>query len=82
MKPKKFKEVNITYSEDQPEYISLPGFKSDTPEGKFVFCMELSFKERIRILFTGELWCGLLTFHKKLTPSFFTTKKSELIKSN
>ena len=79
MLPVKFKEQNVTYAENQPEYMPLPAFKSNTPEGEVVSCWQLSFTERLRILFTGKLWVSLLTFNKPLTPSYFTTKKSELI---
>jgi hypothetical protein len=79
MKPIKFPEVNITYAENQPEYNPLPGFKADTSNGEFVFCMKLSFKERIKLLITGKLWCTLLTFNKPLTPSFFSVNKNDHI---
>lgn len=78
MKPLEFKEQNIVYAKDQPEYIPLPGHKVRDERGEFIFCMGLSFRERLRVLFTGKIWCSLLTFNKPLTPSFFTTKKSDL----
>lgn len=79
MKPVTFKEQNCTFAENQPEYLSLPALKFDTKEGEVVSCWKLSFIERMRILFTGKLWVGLCTFGKPLTPSYFTTKKSELV---
>lgn len=79
MKPIHFPESNAVYAKDQPEYIPLPVFKSDTPEGQCISCWQLSFTERLRILFTGKLWVSLMTFHKPLTPSFFTTKKSDVL---
>lgn len=79
MKPIKFPEVNITYAENQPEYLPLPGFKADTPQGEFVFCHQLDWKERIKILLTGKLWVCILTFNKPLTPSFHTVNKSDVI---
>jgi hypothetical protein len=79
MKPLEFKEQNIVFAKDQPEYMPLPGHKVNDERGEFIFCMGLSFTERLRLLFTGKLWCSLLTFNKPLTPSFFTTKKSDLI---
>lgn len=82
MKPINFPEVNITYAKDQPEYLPLPGHKVDSPQGDFIFCMQLSFKERLKILFTGKLWCSLLTFNKPLTPSFFTVNKKDLFLHN
>lgn len=54
MKAIEFPEVNVTYAKDQPEYNPLPGFKNDSPQGEFIFCMGLSLKERLTILFTGE----------------------------
>lgn len=79
MKPIEFPEQNIVYAKDQPEYLPLPAFKSDDPMGQVVSCWKLSFSERVRILFTGKLWVSLASFHKPLTPSFFTTKKSDVI---
>ena len=78
MKPIKFKESNIVFAKDQPEYIPLPAFKNDSPNGEVVSCWKLTFRERVKILFTGKLWCCLLTFNKPLTPSFFTVDKKEV----
>jgi hypothetical protein len=82
MKPISFKEQNVVIAKDQPEYIPLPAFKFDTPEGHIVFCESLSIIERLRILFTGKIWGCFLTFNKPVTPSFFSTKKSDLISTN
>ena len=79
MKPIKFKEHNVVYAKDQPEYLSLPAFKDSGPEGAVVSCWELTFKERIKILFTGKLWVSLWSFHKPLTPSLFTVNKAEVL---
>lgn len=79
MKPKTFREVNIVFAKDQPQYQPLPAFRADTPNGEVVTCWRLSFRERLRILFKGEVWLGLMTFNKPLTPSFMTTKKSEIL---
>ncbi len=81
MKPIKFPESNITYAENQPEYLPLPAFKNDSPQGEVVSCWKLSFTERLRILFKGELWLMLMAFNKPLTPSFMTTKKSEVLEN-
>jgi hypothetical protein len=79
MKPIEFPEHNVVYAKDQPEYLPLPAFKSSDPMGQVVSCWQLSFRERLRILFTGKLWVMLATFHKPLTPSIFTTKKSDVL---
>lgn len=79
MKPIPFKEQNVVFAKDQPQYLPLPAFRSDEPDGVVVFCQSLSFKERLRVLFTGKIWCGLMMFGKPLTPSRFSTKKSDFL---
>lgn len=79
MTPIKFPEANVTFAKDQPEYQPLPAFKKNSPQGEVVSCWKLSLKERLRILFTGKLWVSLYTFNNPLTPSFFTTKKEEVL---
>ena len=77
MIPKTFKEVNVVFAKDQPEYLPLPAFKSE--EGEVVTCWKLSWRERFRILFFGELWLSMMTFNKPLTPLFPTTKKTDVL---
>lgn len=79
MKAIEFKEANIVFAKDQPDYLPLPAFKNHSPEGEVVFCQRLSFPERIKILFTGKLWVSLMTFNKPLTPSFFSVNKSDVL---
>lgn len=77
MKPIEFPEQNVVFAKNQPEYNPLPAHIVDEPEGRVIFCYELSFRERIRVFLTGKLWGSLMTFNKPLTPSFFSTKKSD-----
>lgn len=79
MKPLEFKEQNCVYAKDQPEYQPLPAFKTNDDMGTVVSCWGLSFKERVKLLFTGRIWVGLATFNKPLTPSFLTINKEDLI---
>lgn len=79
MKPIEFPEQNIVFAKDQPEYVPLPAFKFPGEKGEVISCWKLSLRERFRILWTGKLWVELLTFNNPLTPSFFTTKKSEVL---
>jgi hypothetical protein len=76
MKPIKFKEQNVTYAENQPEYFPLPAHKDIN--GIVTSCWKLSFKERIRVLFKGNIWLCLWSFNKPLTPSYMTTRKKDL----
>lgn len=80
MKPIEFPEHNVVFAKDQPEYKPLPAFREPNSEyGEVVSCWKLSFTERLRILFTGKMWVSLMTFNKPLTPSFFSTKKSDVL---
>ena len=78
MKPIKFKYQNSTYAEDQPEYSPLPTLKIKGEEGYVVSCWSLSFKERIKVLFTGKVWLSLMTFNKPLTPSFMSVDRDDV----
>jgi hypothetical protein len=83
MKPIKFKEQNIIFAENQPEYQQLPAFKNNTTQGEVISCWKLTIYERIKLLITGKLYVELLTFNKPLTPSYLTVNKSDLfIKPN
>jgi hypothetical protein len=79
MKPTTFKEQNVVYAKNQPEYIPLPAFKENSKRGEVVSCWKLSFIERIIVLFTGRVWLSLLSFNKPLTPSLLAVKKSEVL---
>jgi formate-dependent nitrite reductase cytochrome c552 subunit len=81
MKPTKFPEQNVTFAENQPEYLPLPAFKNDSSQGEVISCWKLTFKERLIILFKGYLWVQLLSFNKPLTPTYFTVKKSDLFEN-
>lgn len=79
MTPKEFPEANVVFAKDQPQYKPLPAFRNSSPEGEVVTCWNLSFKERLRVLFKGEIWVSMMTFNKPLTPSFMTTEKKEVL---
>ncbi len=56
------------FAKDQPEYITLPSFRTGDPDGRVVTRWRLTFRERLRILLTGDLWLSLLTFNHPLQP--------------
>lgn len=66
MKPIAFKEQNVIYAENQPEYLPLPVHKKQ--DGTVTSCWKLNLKERIKILFTGKIWWSTLTFNNPLQP--------------
>jgi len=62
----KFKECNVTFAEDQQEYLPLPAHR--TKDGEVTSCWKMNFKERIKALFTGKIYIQLLTFNQGLNP--------------
>ena len=80
MKPIDFKERNVIFAENQPEYQPLPAFRDvNSEDGIIVTCWELSIFERLRLLFSGQLWLSMMTFNKPVTPTYMSTKKSDVI---
>lgn len=76
MLPKEFKGQNVVFAKDQKEYLPLPAFKSK--EGLVISCWGLSWKERLKVVFTGRIWVCLMTFNQPLQPLFLTAKKKQL----
>ncbi len=66
MSPQKFEQQNVTFAENQPEYLPLPAHRSE--DGTVISCWKLTLRERIKILFTGKLWFICLTFNQPLQP--------------
>ena len=66
MEPISFSAANTIFAKDQPEYLPLPAYRD--PSGEVVTCWRLSWRERVKILFTGRLWFATLTFNKPLQP--------------
>ena len=67
MKPIQFKEQNVTFAENQDEYIALPAFYLN---GEVVTCWKASWKDRLRILFVGRIWLHILKFDNPLQPIY------------
>lgn len=78
MKPVEFKHQNIVFAKDQPEYHPLPALRIDSPTGEVVSCWKLTFKERVKIMFTGRVWLSLMSFNKPLTPSYLAVNRKEV----
>jgi hypothetical protein len=77
MKIAKFKECNLTVAEKQPQYQPLPVYKRE--DGLVVSCWKLSCWEKIKVLFTGKVYVGLLTFNKPLQPQLLSLNKKKFI---
>jgi hypothetical protein len=73
MEPIDFKERTHIIAENQPQYLPLPAFVSEG--GTVISCWKMTFRERIRVLFTGKLWLTVLTFNKPLQPQLPEVKR-------
>lgn len=79
MHPIEFPEHNAVFAKDQPPYKPLPVFKEESSRGELISCWQLSWRERLRILYTGKLWLAMLTFNKPPMPMLPTTQKSDVL---
>lgn len=55
----------IVFAKDQPQYGPVPAVMF---EARVITRWKLSWKERFKLLFTGNLWLTLLTFGQPLQP--------------
>lgn len=65
-------EPFITFAANQPPYKPLPAWRSE--DGTVVSRWRLSWTERLRILFFGDLWLTQLTFNNRLQPVKLTVE--------
>ena len=57
-------------AKDQPEYTPLPVAHIRYTDGvrSMISCYRLTWRDRLRILITGKVWWGQLTFGQPLQP--------------
>lgn len=58
----------VTYAKDQPPYLPLPVIRLLDDGGMVISRWRLTWRERIRVLFTGNLFLSQLTFNAPLQP--------------
>lgn len=68
MKPIYFTQHNKVYAKDQKPYIPLPVYEDSEQGGRVFHCWSLTFRERVKLLFSGRLWILVLNFGQKLQP--------------
>lgn len=78
MKLIEFPEQTVVIAKDQPEYKPLPAHRFNDDEGRIACCWQLTFWERIRVLFSGKIWHQILTFNGPLQPQLLTVEKPEM----
>lgn len=79
MKLVEFPEQTVVIAKDQPEYLPLPAHRfKDDAQGRIACCWQLTWWERLKVLFAGRLWHQVLTFHHPLQPQLLTVEKPEM----
>jgi len=78
MKAVEFRESNVVFAKDQPEYQPLHAHKTD--DGIITSCWKLSFIERVKVLLNGCIYLQMLTFNKPLQPLKIVIDKPVLYK--
>lgn len=80
MTPIEFEGCNTTIAKDQPQYIPLPALSLHG--GDVTFCWRLTWKERIKLLFTGTLWHTVMTFRHPLQPQMLSVTMPDVVRVN
>lgn len=75
MKLIEFPEQTVVIAKDQPQYLPLPAYRFNDPEGRICCCWSLTWRDRLRVLFTGRIWHQVLTFNAPLQPQLLTVEK-------
>lgn len=65
----------ITYAKDQPEYFPIPVLR--LPDGQTASRWRLTWRERLRALFFGDIYLSVLTFNRPLQPIALSTELFE-----
>jgi len=65
MKPIEFAEQTTVWAKNQPPYRPLPAY---TDEEQTISLWELTWRERLRVLFRGRLWLRQMNFGEPLQP--------------
>ncbi len=65
MTPVEFPQQTIVWAKDQPPYLPLPAF---TNEKETISCWQLTWTERLKVLFFGKLWLRQMNYGARLQP--------------
>ncbi len=58
----------VLLAENQPEYIALPSIISAGLGGVVTTRWRFTWKERLQLLWSGNLWLQQMTFHRNVQP--------------
>jgi hypothetical protein len=72
-----FPERTVIIAKDQPEYLPLPAHVFPGPDGRIACCWQLTWRERLSVLWRGVLWHQILTFGHPLQPQLLSVEKPD-----
>lgn len=78
MTPISFPQQTVVIAEHQPEYLPLPAYQHRDREGAITCCWQLTWRERLKLLWTGKLWHTVLTFYEPLQPQLLEVDRPAL----
>lgn len=76
MKPIQFEGCNIVFAKDQPPYLPLPAYRSES--GRVTSCWGLTWRERWAVLWSGRLWLQQLTFNDPVQPQRLSVDRPDM----
>jgi hypothetical protein len=75
-----FPEQTLIIAKDQPQYMPMPAHVDPTlSEVPITCCWRLTWRERLAILLTGNIWHTVLTFGGSLQPQLLQVVKPEML---
>lgn len=69
MRPIPFKEMNVTWAENQPEYLPLPAYTDDR---ETITRWQLNFRERVLVFLQGIIWVRQVNLKHPLQAQLLT----------
>ena len=74
-----FPEHSTVIAKDQPQYRPLPAYRwPDDPQGRIACCWQLTWRERLLVLWRGRIWHQVLTFNQPLQPQLLTVERPDI----
>jgi hypothetical protein len=71
---------NVVIAKDQPEYLPLPAYRVPGDRyGRLVCCWTMSWRERLRLLWSGKVWHTVMTFNQPLQPQLLEVVRPDYI---
>lgn len=74
-----FPEQTVVIAKDQPQYRPMPAhIDAAARECPVTCCWQLTWRERLTVFLTGQIWHTILTFRGPLQPQLLQVVKPEM----